>query len=92
LIQQIQQETGIQDPQEAAQYAQQAIALMDEHSNNNPQGLHSVFRRFLGGGLKNIYKCLSDKIIKINFIDISFLFFIVLQTLRIYILNKYFKK
>jgi hypothetical protein len=51
LIQQIQQETGIQDPQEAAQYAQQAIALMNEHANNNPQGLHSVFRRFLGGGL-----------------------------------------
>ena len=49
LIQQIQQETGIQDPQEAAQYAQQAIALMNEHSNNNPQGMHSVFRRFLGG-------------------------------------------
>jgi hypothetical protein len=51
LIQQIQKETGIQDPQEAAQYAQQAIALMNEHSNNNPQGLHSVFRRFLGGGM-----------------------------------------
>jgi hypothetical protein len=51
LIQQIQQETGIQDPQEAAQYAQQAIGLMNEHANNNPQGLHSVFRRFLGGGL-----------------------------------------
>jgi hypothetical protein len=51
LVQQIQQETGIQDPQEAAQYAQQAIALMNEHAYNNPQGLHSVFRRFLGGGL-----------------------------------------
>ena len=51
LIQQIQQETGIQDPQEAAQYAQQAITLMNEHANNNPQELHSVFRRFLGGGL-----------------------------------------
>ena len=44
-------ETGIQDPQEAAQYAQQAIALVNEHANNNPQGLQSVFRRFLGGGL-----------------------------------------
>ena len=51
LIQQIQQETGIQDPQEAAQYAQQAIGFMNEHANNNPQGIHSVFRRFLGGGL-----------------------------------------
>jgi hypothetical protein len=51
LIQQIQQETGIQDPQEAAQYAQQAIGFMNEHANNNPQGLHSAFRRFLGGGL-----------------------------------------
>ena len=51
LIQQIQQETDIQDPQEAAQYAQQAIGFMNEHANNNPQGIHSVFRRFLGGGL-----------------------------------------
>jgi hypothetical protein len=51
LIQQIQQETDIQDPQEAAQYAQQAIGFMNEHANNNPQGIHSVSRRFLGGGL-----------------------------------------
>jgi hypothetical protein len=51
LVQQIQEQTGIQDPQEAAQYAQQAIALMNEHANNNPQGMHSLFSRFLGGGL-----------------------------------------
>jgi hypothetical protein len=51
LVQQIQEQTGIQDPQEAAQYTQHAIALMNEHANNNPQGMHSLFSRFLGGGL-----------------------------------------
>jgi hypothetical protein len=45
-----QQETGIQDPQQAALYAQQAVALMNEQANNNPQGLHSLFSNFMGGG------------------------------------------
>jgi hypothetical protein len=51
LVQQIQEQTGIQDPQVAAQYAQHAIALMNEHANNNPQGMHWLIGRFLGGGL-----------------------------------------
>jgi hypothetical protein len=49
LVQQVQQETGIQDPQQAALYTQQAIALMNEHANNNPQGMHSIFSNLLGG-------------------------------------------
>jgi hypothetical protein len=51
LVQIVQQNTGIDDPILASEYTQQALELLNEHAYNNPQGIHSVFRRFLGGGL-----------------------------------------
>ena len=51
LVQYVQQNAGMQDPQQATQYTQQALALMNEHANNNPQGIHSLFSNFMGGGL-----------------------------------------
>jgi hypothetical protein len=46
LIQQVQQNAGLQDSNQAQQYTQQAIGMMQEHANNNPQGLHSIFGNF----------------------------------------------
>lgn len=40
LVQYVQQNAGIQDPQQATQYTQRALEMMNEHANNNPQGLH----------------------------------------------------
>jgi hypothetical protein len=48
LIQYVQQQTGIQDPQQAREYTHHAIGLMHEHANNNPQGLQSLFGNLLG--------------------------------------------
>ena len=48
LIQQVQQNCGLQDSNQAQQYTQQALGTMQEHANNNPQGLHSIF-----GGVAN---------------------------------------
>ena len=50
LVQRVQQDTGIQDPQQATQYTQQAVDLMNEHANSNPQGIQSLFSNFMGGG------------------------------------------
>ncbi len=49
LIQYVQQNSGIQDPQKAAEYTQQGLDLMNEHAKNNPQGLHSLFSNFIRG-------------------------------------------
>ena len=49
LVQYVQQNAGIQDPQQATQYTQQALEMMNEHANNDPQGLHSLFSNFMGG-------------------------------------------
>lgn len=49
LIQYVQQNAGIQDPQKAAEYTQQGLDLMNEHAKNNPQGLHSLFSNFIRG-------------------------------------------
>ncbi len=49
LVQRVQQDTGIQDPQQATQYTQQAVDLMNEHANSNPQGIQSLFSNFMGG-------------------------------------------
>jgi hypothetical protein len=50
LVQIVQQNCGIGDPLLATQYTQQALEMMNEHANNNPQGLHSLFSNFTGGG------------------------------------------
>ncbi len=47
LVQQVQQNTGIQDPKQAKEYTHKAVSLMKEHANNNPQGLHSLFSNFM---------------------------------------------
>ncbi|HEX9319902.1 MAG TPA: hypothetical protein VF884_13300 [Nitrososphaeraceae archaeon] len=50
MVKHVQQTCGIQDPQQAAQYTQQAVNVVNEHGNNNPQGLQSLFSNFMGGG------------------------------------------
>jgi hypothetical protein len=48
LVQRVQQDTGIQDPQLATQYTQQTVDLMNRHANSNPQGIQSLFRHIMG--------------------------------------------
>jgi hypothetical protein len=50
LVQYVQQNAGMQDPQQATQYTQQALKMMNEHANNNPEGLNSLFSNFMEGG------------------------------------------
>jgi hypothetical protein len=49
LVRHVQQNTGIQDPEQARQYTQHGVDILNEQSNNNPQGLQSILG-FLGGG------------------------------------------
>jgi hypothetical protein len=44
LVQRIQEDTGIQDPQIATQYTQQTLNAMKEHANENPERMRSIFR------------------------------------------------
>jgi hypothetical protein len=44
LVQRIQEDTGIQDPQKATQYTQQTLSAMKEHANENPEGMRSIFK------------------------------------------------
>ena len=50
LVQRVQRDTGIQDPQQTTQHTQQAVDLMNEHANSNPQGIQSLFSNFMDGG------------------------------------------
>jgi hypothetical protein len=50
LVRHVQQNTGIQDPEQARQYTQHGVDILNEQSNNNPQGLQSILGGFLGGG------------------------------------------
>src|ERR671926_1004714 len=43
LVQQVKNDSGLQDNNQARQYTQQAISMLNEHADNNPQGLHSIF-------------------------------------------------
>jgi hypothetical protein len=52
LVRHVQQNAGIQDPEQARQYTQQGVDILNEQSNSNPQGLQSIFSGFLGGGGK----------------------------------------
>ena len=47
LVQHVQQNACIYDPQQVTKYAQQALEMINEHINNNPQGLHSLFSNFM---------------------------------------------
>jgi len=44
LVQRIQRDTGIQDPQKATQYTQQTLSAMKEHATENPERMRSLFR------------------------------------------------
>ena len=50
LVRHVQQNTGIQDPEQARQYTQHGVDILNEQSRNNPQGLQSILGGFLGGG------------------------------------------
>jgi hypothetical protein len=50
LVRHVQQNTGIRDPEQARQYTQNGVDILNEQSNNNPQGLQSILGGFLGGG------------------------------------------
>jgi hypothetical protein len=48
LVRHVQQNVGIQDPEQARQYTQHRVDILNEQSNNNPQGVQSTFANFLG--------------------------------------------
>ena len=50
LVRHVQQNAGIQDPERAREYTQHGVDILNEQSNNNPQGLQSTLGGFLGGG------------------------------------------
>ncbi|HZD81589.1 MAG TPA: hypothetical protein VE076_01825, partial [Nitrososphaeraceae archaeon] len=47
LVQHVQQNAGIQDQDQATQYTQHGVSLLNEQANNNPQGLQSLLGNFL---------------------------------------------
>ena len=51
LVQQVKNNCGLQDDNQARMYTQQATGFLSEHANNDPQGLSSLFGSFGGGGL-----------------------------------------
>src|SRR5918911_1595790 len=50
LVQQVKNNCGLQDDNQARMYTQQATGLLSEHANNDPQGLSSLFGSLGGGG------------------------------------------
>jgi hypothetical protein len=50
LVQHVQQNAAIQDPDQASQYTQHGVNLLKEQADSNPQGIQSVLGGFLGGG------------------------------------------
>jgi hypothetical protein len=50
LVQHAQQNAGIQDPDQATQYTQHGVNLLNEQADSNPQGMQSILGGFLGGG------------------------------------------
>ena len=50
LARHVQQNAGIEDPEQARQYTQHGFDILNEQSNNKPQGLQSILDGFLGGG------------------------------------------
>lgn len=52
LVQQVKNNCGLQDDNQARMYTQQATGLLRENANNDPQGLSSLFGSFggVGGG------------------------------------------
>jgi hypothetical protein len=58
LVQQVKNNCGLQDEDQARMYTQQATGLLRENANNDPQGLSSLFGSFgggqQGGGIGNL--------------------------------------
>ena len=50
LVQQVKNNAGLQDDNQARMYTQQATGLLRENANNDPQGLSSLLGSFGGGG------------------------------------------
>ena len=50
LVRHVQQNTGIQDSEQARQYTQHGVDILNEQSKYNPQGLQSILGGFLGSG------------------------------------------
>ena len=50
LVQQVKNNCGLQDDNQARMYTQQATGLLRENANNDPQGLSSLLGSFGGGG------------------------------------------
>jgi len=50
LVQQVKNNAGLQDDNQARMYTQQATGLLRENANNDPQGLSSLLDSFGGGG------------------------------------------
>jgi hypothetical protein len=50
LVREVQQKAGVKDPEQARQYTQQGLDVLNEQSKNNPQGLQSLLASFMGGG------------------------------------------
>jgi hypothetical protein len=48
-VRHVQQNTGMQDPEQARQYTQHGVNILNEQYNNNPQGVQSILGGFLGG-------------------------------------------
>ena len=49
-MQQVKNNAGLQDDNQARMYTQQATGLLRENANNDPQGLISLLGSFGGGG------------------------------------------
>lgn len=49
LVRHVQQNAKIQDPEQARQYTQQGVDVLNEQSRTNPQGLESLLGNFMGG-------------------------------------------
>ena len=49
LVQQVKNNAGLQDDNQARMYTQQATGLLRENANNDPQGLSSLLGSFGGG-------------------------------------------
>jgi len=50
LVQQVKNNCGLQDDNQARMYTQQATGFLRENANNDPQGLSSLFGSLGGGG------------------------------------------
>ena len=54
LVQQVKNNCGLQDDNQARMYTQQATGFLRENSNNDPQGLSSLFGSLGGGGREGL--------------------------------------